>query len=121
MGLDQRHQGRQHRCAGTCPISECGDAQVDALAEEPLALAVQRLMLAELGVQDRGQQVRTGTTASNDMEWPRRLCDRLAGPAGEFLPHRLDHLVAARNALQRLGDRLAKFGERAATAWAVRR
>jgi hypothetical protein len=30
-------------------------------------------MLAELGVQDGRQQVWTGATAGNDMEWRRRL------------------------------------------------
>jgi hypothetical protein len=110
MGFDQRYQRRENCCASTHPVSKRGNAEIDPLTKEALALAVQRLMLAELGVHDRRQQIRTGAAAGNDMEWGRRLCDRLAGPAGEFLPHRLDHLVAARNALQRLGDRLPKFG-----------
>ena len=55
------------------------------------------------------------------MEGGRRLRDRLAGAAGEFLAHRLDHLVAARHDLQRLGDALTEFGQLAATAGAHRR
>ena len=52
------------------------------------------------------------------MERCRRLGDGLAGTAGEFLPHRLDHLPLARDDLQRLGDGLAQLGKSAATAWA---
>jgi hypothetical protein len=53
------------------------------------------------------------------MERRRRLSDRLAGAAREFLPHRLDHLVGTGNAFQALGDALAEFGEPAATTWAA--
>ena len=51
----------------------------------------------------------------------RRLRDRLAGSAGEFLPHRLDHLVRPRDRFQRLGDALAQLAELAAAARAVGR
>ena len=62
-------------------------------------------MLAELGVQDHRQQARPGAAAGDDVERRRRLGDRLARPAGELLPHRLDHLPLPRDHLQRLGDR----------------
>jgi hypothetical protein len=55
------------------------------------------------------------------VEQRRWLGDLLARAAGELLPHRLDHLLAAREALERLGDRLAKLGEVAAAARALGR
>lgn len=55
------------------------------------------------------------------MERRRWLSDGFAGAAGELLPHGLDHLVAARDALERLGDRLAELGQPAAAAGAIRR
>ena len=121
MGFNQRDQRRPNCRASTHPVGERRNAEIDPFAKEALALAVQWLMLAELGVHDRRQQIRTGAAAGNDMEWGRRLRDRLAGPAGELLPHRLDHLVGPWNALQRLGDRLPEFGERATAARAARR
>src|SRR5467141_1415300 len=48
------------------------------------------------------------------MERRRWLGDLLAGPAGELLPHRLDHLPLARDDLQCLGDVLAELGQPAA-------
>ena len=50
------------------------------------------------------------------MERRRRLGDRLAVPAGELLAHRLDHLEAARDLFQRLGDIFAQLGQPAAAA-----
>jgi hypothetical protein len=55
------------------------------------------------------------------VERGRRLGDLLARPAGELLTHRLDHLPLPRHGLQRLGDRLAEFGEPAAAAGTRRR
>ena len=118
---DQSHQWRQRARAGADPIGECGDAEIDALEGEAFALPVQRLMLAELGVHDRRQQVRTGAATRDGMERRGRLRDRLARPARELLAHRLDHLVGAGDALQRLGDGLAEFGELAAAAGAIGR
>src|SRR3954451_20130030 len=48
------------------------------------------------------------------MERRRWLGDLLAGPAGELLPHRLDHLPLARDDFQCLGDVLAELGQPAA-------
>jgi len=78
-------------------------------------------MLAELAVQDRRQQVRTSAATGDWMERRRRLRDRLAGPAREFFPHRLNDLVAARDALKRLGDSLTELGKLAAAARATLR
>ena len=52
VGLDQCDQGRQRGRAGANPVGQGGDVQLDALAGERLALAVQRQVLAELGFQD---------------------------------------------------------------------
>ena len=102
-------------------------ASVDTLRSMPsrrvaLALPVQRLMLAELLEQDHGQQVRSGEAARRHMERRRRLRDRLAVPARELLPHRLDHLPLPRDHLQRLGDVLAQLRQlrRAAAGTAFR-
>ena len=55
------------------------------------------------------------------MEGRGRLGDRLAGAAGELLPHVLDHLPGTRHQLQRLGDVLAELGQASrATAGAGR-
>src|SRR5204862_3083744 len=53
------------------------------------ALPVQRLMLAELGVEDHRQEACPGARARDDVEWRRRLGDPLARPAGELLAHGL--------------------------------
>src|ERR1700712_698940 len=73
-------------------------------------------MLAELRLQDRGQQFRAGTSARDRVERRRSLADRLTGPAAEPLAHGLDHLPLPRHHLQGLGDVLAKLGQRAAAA-----
>jgi len=49
-------------------------------------------MLAELLESDHRQEGRPGPAARNDMKRRRRLCDLLAVPTGELLPHGLDHL-----------------------------
>src|SRR5262249_25460150 len=52
---------------------------------------------------------RTSRTAWRHMKRRRRLRDRLALPAREFLAHRLDYLPLAWDHLQRLGDVLPSF------------
>ena len=73
----------QRRGAGGPPRRRARQAQVDALAGVALALAVQRLMLAELLKQDHREQA-----ARRDMEWHRGLRDRLTLPIGEALANR---------------------------------
>ena len=116
MALDQRMKRLQRRRAGADLVGQRRQAQIDALAPVALALAVQRLMLAELLEQDHGQQVGAGEAARRHMEGCRRLRDRLAFPARELLAHRLDHLPLARNHLQRLGDVLAQLRQLARAA-----
>ena len=55
------------------------------------------------------------------MEGCRWLGDRLAVPAGELLAHGLLHEPAARDDIERLGDRLADLGQPAAAAAAAGR
>ena len=102
--------------AGADPVGQGRDVEVDAFASVGFALPVERLMLAELGVKDHRQQARPGPAARDGMERRRRLGDLLARPAGELLPHRLDHLPLARDDFQRLGDVLAELGQLAAAA-----
>ena len=81
-----------------------------------LGLAVQRLMLAELLEHDHRQQARARPSPRDGMERRRRLADLLAIPAGELLPHRLDHLPLARHRFQRPGHVLAEFAQAIAAA-----
>src|SRR5208283_5055281 len=96
-------------CAGANLVGQRRYAQIDAFAPVSFALAVQRLMLAELLKQDHGQQVWSGEAARRDMERRRRLRDLLAFPARELFPHRLNHLPLPRDHLQRLGNVLAQL------------
>jgi hypothetical protein len=106
--LDQRHQ-RGAACAD--PVSQGRGVQLDAFAGVNRTLPVQRLVLAELGVEDHRQQTRPSTGPRNRMERRRWLGNPLARAAGELLAHRLDHLPLARHYLQGLGDVLAELGE----------
>ena len=97
VALDQRIKRLQDRRAGAHLVGQRRYAQINAFATVSFALAVQRLMLAELLEQDHGQQVRSGEAARRDVERRRRLRDRLAFPTRELLAHRLDHLPLPRD------------------------
>ena len=116
VAADQLGERAQHGRAGADMIGQGRDVEVDALAGIGLALPVQRLVLAVLGIKDHRQQARPDMAPRNDMERRRRLGDLLARPAGELLAHGLDHLPLPRHDLQRLGDGLAELGELAAAA-----
>ena len=81
VALDQRMKRLQGRRAGADLVGQRRHAQIDAFAPVAFALAVQRLMLAELLKQDHGQQVWSGEAARRDMERRWRLRDLLALPA----------------------------------------
>ena len=81
MGLDQSMQRTQRGGARAHLIGQRRKAQVDAFAGVALALAVQRLMLAELLEQDHRQQAGSREAARRDMERRGRLRDRFASPA----------------------------------------
>ena len=104
MGADQRLDRLQGDGAGPDLIGERRKADLDAFLGVALGLPVQRLVLAELLEENHGQQVGTGPSPRRRMERRWRLADLLASPAGELLPHRLDHLPLARDDLQRIGD-----------------
>jgi hypothetical protein len=97
-------------------IGQRRQRQVDLLALEARALAVERDMHAELVEQDRRQQLWADEAARRGMERRGRLADLLAIAAGELLAHRLDDLEAARDLFQRLGDIFAQLGQPAAAA-----
>jgi len=109
MGFDQPVERHQRMTCRPDLIGECGDAEWHALAGKAFGLAVERLVLTILLEQKHREEARPRPPARNDMERCRRLRDRLAGPAGESLPHRLDHLPLPRDHLQRLGDVLAQL------------
>jgi len=103
-------------------ISQRLGRQIDALAFESRALAVQRHVLPELVEHDRRQQIGAEEAARCGMEWRGSLADRLAVAAGKLLAHRLDDLEAARDLFQRLRHVLAQLRQpRAATTGACRR
>ena len=113
---DQSDQRLQRRRAGADPVRQGGDVELDALTGIHGTLTVQRLVLAELDIEDHRQRARARPAAGDRMEGGRRLSDPLAGPAGELLPHGLDYLPLPRHHLQRLGDVLAQLGELASAA-----
>ncbi len=86
-----------------------------------LGLPVQRLMLAELLEQDHGQQARPRPSSRDHMERRRRLADLLAVPAGELLPHRLDHFPLTRQRFQRSRHVFAELAQAIAAAAFARR
>ena len=116
MGLDQapkrieRHRNRAHG------VDHGGQRDRRALERVALGLPVQRLVLAELVEHDHRQQARTRPSPRDHMERRRRLADLLAVPAGELLPHRLDHLPPPGRDLQSLRHVLAELAQAVAPA-----
>ena len=116
MGLDQapkRIERRRDRADG---VGHGGERDRRALERVALGLPVQRLVLAELLEHDHRQQARARPCPRDHMERRRRLADLLAVPAGELLPHRLDHLPPPRRRLQRLRHVLAELAQAIAAA-----
>ncbi|EZP73227.1 hypothetical protein BV96_00666 [Sphingomonas paucimobilis] len=111
MRLDQ--QVERHQGGGTCAhlIGQGGKAQIHPFPGIAITLAVERLMRAELLEQQHRQEAGAKEPARRDVKWCRRLSDLLTIPAGELLPHGLDHLPLARHDLKCLGDILAQLAQ----------
>ena len=77
MGADQLDERRESRAAGSDPIRQRGDVEVDPLVGERLALPVQGQMLAEFRLEDGRQQFGSGASARDRMERRRDLGDRV--------------------------------------------
>ena len=92
-----------------------------ALQRVTLGLPVQRLMLAELLIEQHGQQARPRPSARDHMEWRRCLADFLAVTARELLAHRLNHLPLTRHRFQRPGHVFAELAQATAAAAFARR
>jgi hypothetical protein len=88
--------------------SQRRDAERCPLSGEAPRLAVERLVLTEFLIDDQPVGW-AGESARDDVERRGILVDCLAIATNEFLPDILDHLMSARKALQRLGDRLSKL------------
>ena len=116
MVRDQIVQRPERHRAGPDLVGQRRQAEIDAFAGVAVALAVQRLVLAVLLEHDRRQQVGARPAPGRCVERRRRLRYLLARPAGELLAHRLDHLPAARDNLQRLGHVLADLRQLLRTA-----
>jgi hypothetical protein len=111
MGLDEAPEGIERHADGADRVGHGGQRDRRALERIALGLPVQRLVLAELLEHDHRQQARTRPPPRDHMKRRRRLADRLAVPAGELLPHRLDHLPPPGRRLERLRHVLAELAQ----------
>jgi hypothetical protein len=109
VSVQQFEQRTQGKSAGADMIGHGREAEIDAFEGIAIALAVQRLMLAELGKQHHGEQAWTGKSPRDGMERRRRLRDPITIAAGELLAHCLNDLPAARDDFERLGDVFAEL------------
>ena len=116
VGLDKASQRIKRRADGADRVGHGRQRDRRALERVALGLTVQWLMLAELLEGDHRQQTRPRPSARNDMERRRRLADLLAVPAGELLPHGLDHLPLTRRRFQRPRHVLAELAQALAAA-----
>ncbi len=116
MGLDEATEGIERRADGANRVGHRRQRDWRALQRIALGLAVQRLMLAELLEHDHRQQARPRPRPRYRVERRRRLGDLLAVPAGELLPHSLDHFPLTRGRLQRLRHILAELAQARAAA-----
>ena len=116
MGLDEapkRIERRRDRADG---VGHGGERDRGALERIALGLPVQRLVLAELLEHDHREQARARPASRDRVERRRRLADLFAVPAGELLPHRLDHLPPPGRRLQRPRHVLAELVQAMAAA-----
>ena len=111
MRLDETPQRIERRADGADGVGHGRQGDRHAFERIALGLTVQRLMLAELLEGDHRQQARPRPAARDDMKRRRRLCDLLAVPAGELLPHGLHDLPLARRRLQRPRHILAELAQ----------
>ena len=81
-GLDVPEGRLQRDAGGANQVGQGRDAQGDAFQRQSFRLAVQRLVLAILVVDDHRQQAGAGKGAGDDVERCRLLTDRLAVAAG---------------------------------------
>jgi hypothetical protein len=116
--VTQRHQRRRRRAD---PVGQRGDIEIDALAREDLALAVERQVRAVFAEQHLGEKLRAGASARDRMRRGRRLRDLLAVAARPLLAHVLDHLPLRWDTFQRLRHVLAELAQAAAAARTRRR
>jgi hypothetical protein len=97
----------QQRSRAPNPVGQGGALEVDALALEDLALAIERQVVGVLRHQHVGEKARTRPTALDRARGQRRLNEALAPRAGEPWPHDAVHDEPAGHVLQLLGDVLA--------------
>ena len=119
MGIIQQGDRFERGTDSADLIGERREAQGNALRLQPVALAVERLMQSIFLEDEIGQKVRAEHAPGRDMEGSRGLADLFTVPAGDFLAHRLDNLVARGHLLQGFGDvgrQMAQFIRTAAGA-----
>ena len=121
MGFDKAPERIERRADRPHRVGHGRQRDRHAFQGVALGLTVQRLMLAELLEHDHRQQARPRPAPGDDMERRRRLADLLAVPAGELLPHRLDHLPLTRHRFQRPRHVLAELAQAIAAAAFARR
>ena len=84
---DRLGQRLQQRGALAHPAGQRRAVEVDALALEDLALAVERKMVGVLRDEDVGEKTRPRAPALDRARRQRRLGERFAAPTGEAGPH----------------------------------
>jgi hypothetical protein len=116
VSLDEAAQRIERRADGAHGVDHSRQRDRRALQRVPLGLSVQRLMLAELLEHDHRQQARSSPSPRDRMKRGRRLADLLAVPAGELLPHGLDHFPTSRLGFHRPRHVFAELAQSAAAA-----
>jgi hypothetical protein len=116
MGLEEAAEGVEHRADRANRVGHGRQRDRRAFERIAFGLPVQRLVLAELLEHDHRQQARARPPPRDHMERRRLLAERLAVPAGELLPHCLDHLPPPGRRLERLRHVLAELAQAKAAA-----
>src|SRR5580698_1289892 len=96
VSLDQAPERVENMADGPHRVGHRRQRDRHAFQGVTFRLAVQWLMLSEFLKHDHREEAGASPSPGHDMEWRWRLCDLLTVTAGEFLPHRLDHLPLAR-------------------------
>ena len=116
MPLESIENRIKHQAAGAHGVGHGRQGNGDAFEGVTFAEPVQRLVGAELLIEDHGQKTGAGPPAGDDVEWRGRLADLLAIPTRELLPDGLHDLPGARDRLEGLGHVLAELAQPKAAA-----
>jgi hypothetical protein len=116
VAADGVGQGLKERRRAPDPAGQGGAVEVDALALEHLALAVEGQVVAVLRHQDVGEEAGTRPASLDRARGQWRLHEALAARAGEPRTHDAVHDEAARHVLELFGDVLPQAPQVATAA-----